>query len=305
MFIIYYLLFNYFCYTLFTNVRDAKKAHSAESEVQSLPCTALYELSLLQHVHYYSSTNSGCKSRVNGENGEKSFNVDKCIDNNNYNNNNGSNDNSKNNNNYDNDYTNNGNNHDSTKYSNNSDHNNSNDTRNGNSGKTVKMAETLSGSENICIPIGIVSLPSSTSFPNATEQNSYLQILGGEFNSSLKKQQIIDYSSLLHGNKKKSVKSMVVFPPVRFLVFPAIHISLPSILPLILSHTQKLNRKNQLLVINAKNTKYYEDQKSVENREIENTDLVITDSLPPPLCAFLARDLCSDLLNAVRHCIHW
>lgn len=284
------------------NLRDAKKAHSAESEVQSLPCTALYELSLLQHVHYYSSTYSSVKNRANGENGEKSFNVDKNYNTDNYKSYN--NNDSKNN--YDNGYNNNNNHYDSNNYDKNSDHNNGNNSRNGNSRKTVQMTETLSGSENICIPIGIVSLPSSTSFPNASEQNSYLHFLeGGDFNSSLKKPQIIDHSSLLHGNKKKSVKSINVFPPIRFLVFPAIHISIPSILPLIVSHTQKLNRKNQLSVINAKNTKYYEDEKSIENREIENTDLVITESFPPPLCAFLARDLCSDLLNAVRHCIHW
>ena len=279
------------------NIRDAKKAHIAESEVQSLPCTALYELSLLQHVHYYSSTYSSSKNRANGEIGEK-FDNSYNNSNNNY---------GKNNKNNDSDYNNNTNNHyDSNSYNKNSNHNNGNNTRNENSSKTVQMAETLSGSENICIPIGIVSLPSSTSFPNASEQNSYLHFLGGgDFSSSLKKPQIIDYSSLLHGIKKKSVKSIIVFPPIRFLVFPAIHISLPSILPLILSHTQKLNRKNQLLVINAKNTKYYEDEKSIENREIENTDFFITDSLSPPLCAYLARDLCSDLLNAVRHCIHW
>ena len=284
-----------------TNIRDAKKAHSAESEVQSLPCTALYELSLLQHVHYYSSTCSSTKNRVDGEIGEK---LDKSCNNDNDNDN--DNDNIGKNN-YNNNNNNKNNNHnDSNSYNKNSDHINGNKTRNGNSTKTVQTAETLSASENICTPIGIVSLPSSTSFPNASEQNSYLHFLrGGDFNSSLKKPQVIDYSSLLHENKKKSVKSFIAFPPIRFLVFPAIHISLPSILPLILSHTQKLHRKNQLLVINAKNTKYYEDEKSIANRETENTDLVITDSLPPPLCAYLARDLCSDLLNAVRHCIHW
>ena len=176
---------------------------------------------------------------------------------------------------------------------------------NGNSFKTIQSRDIISGSDNICIPIGIVSLPSSTSFPTASDKNSLLRFLGGDFGTTLKRQKIIDYSSLLHGNEKKNSRSIVVIAPIRFLVFSATHISLTSVLPLILTHTQKSIRKNQLLVINAKNTKYYENERSVESREVENTDIEVTDSSQPPLCAYLARDFCSDLLNAVRHCIHW
>ena len=217
--------------------------------------------------------------------------------NNNSNNNNNNNDNSNNNNNNNNYNNNNNNNNDKSVKKNNS------NVKNCNSTEIVQNTDYFAGSENICVPIGIVSLPSSTSFPTATEHNSLLRFLGGgDFNSV-----IIDYSSLLRGNKKKTVKSIVVIAPIRFLVFTAMHISLTSILPLILTHTQKLIIKNKLSVVNAKNKKYYETETeiSVDNGKIENTEIPITEITQPPMCPFLARDLCSDLLNAVRHCIHW
>jgi serine/threonine protein kinase len=75
--------------------------------------------------------------------------------------------------------------------------------------------------------------------------------------------------------------------PLRFLVFPAVHLALTSILPLILNFNGKYSDKD---VKSDRHVKYRDE-----------TDPF--DRSGAPLSPILARELCRDLFSAVNHCI--
>ena len=159
------------------------------------------------------------------------------------------------------------------------------------------------GSECISAPLGIVSLPSSTSFPSASEQNIFFSLLNGQFGTISLPNNNNSSSSNNNNSGSKSNSNFAI--PVRFLAFPSVHLSLSSVLPLILSHAQlsfgKNNSKNEVKN-NAKNTKYYDSGLTPANIG-ENKPII--EDICPPISAYFARDLCVDLLSATDHCIQW
>jgi hypothetical protein len=154
--------------------------------------------------------------------------------------------------------------------------------------------------------LGIVSLPSSTSFPSATEQNILSPLLAGQFGTitmPINSNNISNNNNNNTNNNNKLNSTYIV--PTRFLAFMSVHLSLSSVLPLILSHAQlsfgKNNTKNDDKN-NAKNTKYY-GAGFIPPNNGENKPII--EEILPPISASFARDLCVDLFSATEHCIRW
>ena len=191
------------------------------------------------------------------------------------------------------------------------------------------------GSKLILIPLGITTLPGSASISSLNEQNVNSLLVNGEFGTKIIDDSRSKNPALILDSEikklSKSVKSNYFDDsPLRFLVFPAIHVSLSSILPIILSYANMSNAENKKdnNAINnetpdksknkiveetntsAKNTQYYsKNVASTDIGVIKNSTRVsgineIHDTVPP-LSAFFSRDLCFDLLSAVNHCIDW
>jgi hypothetical protein len=269
--------------------------YGSELEAQGLSSAALYELSVLQHVHYYSTYTCFHPSEPVPNSRDETDKYEEKNENKNENRNgqlfNG--------------------------YSNQNVarmHNNysvnSIQSRNEFS-KIRKKSKNRENYENgnlgsVCIsaPLGIISLPSSTSLPSATEQNILFSLLGGQFGTiSMPINNNINNNGNNNNNNNKLNSNYTV--PTRFLAFMSVHLSLSSVLPLILSHAQLSFEKNIIKKDdnnNAKNTKYYGAGFLAPNNG-ENKP--ITEEILPPISAYFARDLCLDLFSATDHCIQW
>jgi hypothetical protein len=160
------------------------------------------------------------------------------------------------------------------------------------------------GSVCIAAPLGIVSLPSSTSLPSPTEQNLIYSLIGGQFGSiSLSNNNNGNNNNNSNNNNNMKLNSNFI-APIRFLAFQSVHLSLSSVLPLILSHSQPSIGKNNSKKDdknNAKNTTYY--GAGFTPNKGENKPII--EEILPPISANFARDLCVDLFSAIDHCIQW
>ena len=308
----------------------------------------LSELFLFQHLHYFNASHSLSSSFSSSFSSPSSASVLSEKNKNEFSKDNG---NDKNNNNYrNNDRKNNDSNNDNT-YKNSENYENKNRSnydstkkKHNNIKKNVTFCQIYTemdwelGSSLICIPLGIMTLPCSTSLSSLNEQNVTSLLLDGEFGTKvLENSRIKDPILILESEKKDRVKSVKTDffddPPLRFLVFPVIHISLSSILPIILSYAntsynnindnnnndnetideKSKDKINEVNNTSAKNTQYYD--KNILSKESINNELnknstrlsgIREVQVPvPPLSASFSRDLCFDLLSAVNHCIDW
>lgn len=293
--------------------RDAKKVVGLESEIQSLSCPALYELSLLQHVHYFQTHHFDKKKSVinNGKNSSNRFEKNGI---------------------------------------NNADLKNHNDTKKKNifcenisiplgvcsiqnninlpsvSNQNFQFTFLDNGNFNSKINLSLCNNHKNNINSNNNikinnvydvEMNDNIEILstiGKELNidlgnnnesydtnaRNLTKNNTSNNSNILNDiNKNNKINPNM--PPQRFLVFPSVHLSLSSVLPLILIHNNKDlkindNMKNNERSVKKQNDKYndFEEVQNISN----NIDI-------PPISALFSRDLCSDLISAVNHCIKW
>ena len=184
--------------------------------------------------------------------------------------------------------------------------------------------------ENISIPLGICSIPNNITLPTITNQNfDFILLDGGSFNNKIKSNSNNNFNEKMDNNTTKNLdflfnsdnlnnnnnnnnsnnnnnnncsnntKINSNLPSNRFLVFPSLHISLSSTLPLILTYST-----NNLKINNDhKDAKNY--LKNVKFGELENTKNISNKDDIPPISALFSRDLCRDLLAAVNHCINW
>ena len=150
------------------------------------------------------------------------------------------------------------------------------------------------GSDNIVIPLGIVSLPGNVTLPSTSNQNFLISALDGHF--GIFGENGNSGNSGNSGNNGEGNNKGGDAPPLRFLVFSAVHLSVTSILPLILAYNTA--------IINNNNKEKSTRESGLKHDKITAKNGLI-DADIPPLSALFSRDLCHDLLLAVSHCIDW
>ena len=151
--------------------------------------------------------------------------------------------------------------------------------------------------ENISIPLGIFSAQNNILFPTIKNSNCFISLLSdgnfnnfnGKKNSKNNENYDVELNKIKSNNNLNNNSSNNDLSINRFLVFPVYHLSLATVLPLILSY-------NSTTSFSTSSTSSGVDRQ----KEIQLKSANI-----PPISALFSRDLCLDLLHAVQHCIKW